>query len=342
MTCFTTEWNCFLDRISEEFQDLYYREEYIKLYETESEKACCFVFEDSGDVFLFPFLKRTFDYQGKECYDFETAYGYGGYIANNHSESFLEAAYTAFAELAKKENFICGFVRFHPVLNNIQGFDKIGQVYNDRKTIAIDLSAGIDNAWMNEIHKKNRNVIKKGEKEGIEFVLDYNFENLESFVKIYDSTMDKLSADSFYYFKHDYYEQLRDTLKNRFLGLVKYEEKIIAAAIFFFQKPYGHYHLAGSDKNYLNLSPNNFLLWNAAVELEKNGVKRFHLGGGTDGTKDNSLFLFKKKFSKQEYQFSIGKTIFNPELYNQICMDWERNNPQKVEQYKRILLKYKY
>ena len=185
MTCFTTEWNSFLDKIPEEFQDLYYREEYVKLYENESEKACCFVYEDLGDVFLFPFLKRTFEYEGKEYYDFETAYGYGGYIASNHSESFLEVAYAAFFNLAKQENFVCGFVRFHPVLNNTQAFDKIGQVYNDRKTIAIDLSAGLDNAWMNEIHKKNRNVIKKGEKEGLEFVLDYNFENLESFVKIY-------------------------------------------------------------------------------------------------------------------------------------------------------------
>jgi len=338
----TTKWNSFLDCIPEESQDLYYKEEYVKLYETESEKACCFVFEDSGSTFLFPFLKRTFEYQGKEYHDFETAYGYGGHVANNHSEAFLATAYTAFAEQAKKEDFICGFTRFHPILNNIQGFDKIGQVYNDRKTIAINLLAGIENAWMNEIHKKNRNVIKKGEKEGLEFVLDYNFENLESFLKIYNSTMNKLSADSFYYFKHGYYEQLHNTLENKFLGLVKYEGKIIAAAIFFYQKPYGHYHLAGSDQNYLNLAPNNFLLWNAAIEMEKNGVKYFHLGGGTDGSKDNSLFLFKKKFSKQEYQFSIGKAVFNPELYSQICRDWERNNPQKVEQYKNILLKYKY
>ena len=202
MTCFTTEWNGFLDRIPEDFQDLYYREEYVKLYENETEKACCFVYEDSGDVFLFPFLKRTFKYQGKEYYDFETAYGYGGYIANNHSEIFLGAAYTAFFDLAKQQKFVCGFVRFHPVLDNTLGFGKIGHVYNDRKTIAIDLSSGIENAWMNEIHKKNRNIIKKGEKAGLDFVLDYNFENLESFVKIYDSTMDKLSADSFYYFKH--------------------------------------------------------------------------------------------------------------------------------------------
>lgn len=342
MIGFTTKWNHFLERIPAELQDVYYREEYIKLYETKLEAAYCFVYENCHSIFLLPFLRRSFTYQQKKYYDFETAYGYGGHIANNHSKDFLEAAYTAFFELAKKENFVCGFTRFHPILGNTQGFDRIGQVFSDRKTIAIDLSAGIENAWMNEIHKKNRNVIQKGKKEGLEFILDYKFENLESFTKIYDSTMDKLSADRFYYFNQDYYNQLRDTLKNRFLALVKYEGKIIAAAIFFYQKPYGHYHLAGSDKNYLNLAPNNFMLWNTAIEMEKKGVKYFHLGGGTDGSKDNSLFLFKKKFSKQEYQFSIGKTIFYPELYNQICADWERNNPQKVEQYKRILLKYKY
>lgn len=342
MIGFTTKWNHFLKRIPAECQDVYYREEYVKLYETESEVANCFIYESNHDIFLFPFLRRSFIYRGEKYFDFETAYGYGGYISSNHSEVFLKAAYTAFFDLAKQAKFICGFVRFHPLLKNTQGFGEIGQIFNNRKTIAIDLSTGIDYAWTNEIHQRNRNIIRNCEKKGLKFITDNSFKNLETFVKIYESTMDKLHADRFYYFKKKYYEQLRDSFEKSFIGLVKYEDRIIAAAIFFYQEPYGHYHLGGSDKNYLNMFPNNFLLWNAAVELEKRGIKYFHLGGGTDGTENNSLFLFKKRFSKQEYQFSIGKTIFNSELYNQICIDWERSNPQKVEQYKQILLKYKY
>ena len=116
----------------------------------------------------------------------------------------------------------------------------------------------------------------------------------------------------------------------------------MAGAIFFYQLPYGHYHLAGSDKAYLSFSPNNFLLWEAAKELTNCGVQLFHLGGGTDGSEENSLFQYKKKFSKSEYQFALGKLIFNQKLYEEICEDWAKVNPDKAQTMKNILLKYKY
>ena len=84
------------------------------------------------------------------------------------------------------------------------------------------------------------------------------------------------------------------------------------------------------------------MLWEAAKELQKRGVKRFHLGGGTTGNEDDSLFLFKRRFSKDTCQFYIGKLIFNQYAYNAICADWEQKNPEKAEHYKHHLLKYKY
>ena len=339
----TGHWNQYLfEAIPIELQDIYFREEYVKLYETETEKACCFVYQDGNSIMLFPFLRRSFAYKGNIYFDFETAYGYGGPISNNHSNEFMTAALQAMTEKVSAENYVCGFVRFHPLLENWDSFNQVGRVINDRKTIAIDLSGGIEATWMNEIHTKNRNVIKKGEKNGLEFIVDNDFVYLNEFEKLYNSTMDKLAADGFYYFAPQYYEQLKNTIENRFLGIVRHEGKVIAGAIFFYQLPYGHYHLAGSDKSLLKLSPNNFLLWGAAKELTKRGVRVFHLGGGTDGSEENSLYQYKRKFSKHEYQFTLGKMVFNKSLYNKICADWENANPDKAEKFKNILLKYKY
>ncbi len=342
MIGFIDNWNNYLDAIPAKFQDIYFREEYVKLYETDKEKACCFVYKDGESVMLYPFLRRTFEYNGNTYFDFETAYGYGGPVSNDHSEAFMTTALKSMAENAQKENFVCGFTRFHPLLENWYYFDKVGRVIHDRKTIAINLKGGIDATWMNEIHTKNRNVIKKGEKYGLEFIVDNDFLYLNDFEKLYNSTMDKLEADGFYYFEPKYYEQLKDTISNRFLGIVKYQDKIVAGAVFFYQVPYGHYHLAGSDKESLKLSPNNFLLWEAAKEMTHRGVECFHLGGGTDGSEENSLYQYKRKFSKKEYQFALGKMIFNQSLYNDICSDWAAANPEKVEEFKHILLKYKY
>ena len=342
MVGFTDTWNQYLYSIPADLQDLYFREEYVRLYETECEHARCFVYQEGDSILLFPFLRRTFEYKGITCYDFETAYGYGGPISNNHSENFMTKALKAMKAKAVEEDYICGFVRFHPVLSNWYCFEKVGRLIHDRKTIAIDLTGGIEAIWMNEIHTKNRNVIKKGEKNGLVFIVDNDFSYLKDFEDLYNSTMDKLEADGFYYFEPKYYEQLQNTIENRFLGIVKHEDKVVAGAIFFYQKPYGHYHLAGSDKTALKLSPNNFLLWEAAKELMNRGVSYFHLGGGTDGSENNSLYQYKRKFSKNEYQFSLGKMIFNQQLYDDICTDWAIKNSDKVDKMKNILLKYKY
>lgn len=342
MTIISEHWNQYLSLYKPEQKDAYYTEEYVKLYETDSERALCYVYTEGDNCFLMPFLCRSFSHKGEIYYDFETAYGYGGPIYNTNDSNFIQNAWNAFMKYANDNHYVCGFVRFHPLLNNIEGFEKVGKLFLDRKTVAIDLSEGIDAAWMNEIHTKNRNVIKKGEKNGLKFIVDDNYKRLPEFIDLYNSTMDKLSAEDFYYFQNSYYENLKTNIKDSFLGLVENQGKIIAAAIFFYSLPYGHYHLAGSDRTALNLSPNNFLLWNAAKELAGRGVQKFHLGGGTDGREDNSLFQYKRKFSKSEYQFSFGKLMFNQEIYDSVVAEWEEKNPDKVDKLKHILLKYKY
>ncbi|MFK1915181.1 hypothetical protein ACIXHQ_01550 [Bacteroides fragilis] len=74
----TGNWNSFLERFSPSQQDIYYREEYLKLYQSIDEQAVCFVYTDGNFCFLFPYLLRSFYFDGVCYHDFETAYGYGG------------------------------------------------------------------------------------------------------------------------------------------------------------------------------------------------------------------------------------------------------------------------
>ena len=79
-----------------------------------------------------------------------------------------------------------------------------------------------------------------------------------------------------------------------------------------------------------------------AKAMKALGVKKFHLGGGINSDEQNPLFRFKRKFSKSKYDFYIGKTIFNKEIYDLLCEDWVLMNPSKQEIYKKHLLKYKF
>jgi serine/alanine adding enzyme len=335
-------WNSYLASFPSNLYDVYFEEEYVKLYETENEEVVCFVFELNHKLFLFPFLRRKFEYKEQIYYDFETPYGYGGPITNVTDDVFLNNAFNSLKDYCISNNYIAGFVRFHPLLNNYKSFNIIGTTIFDRHTIAIELTLDENDIWMNEIHTKNRNVIKKGINSGLQFIIDKDFEHLNEFKKLYESTMNKVNADSYFYFQNNYYNEFKLGIKNCFLGLVLFECKIISGALFFYSKDYGHYHLSGSDPNYLKVNPNNFMLFGATMAMKSLGVKKFHLGGGYNSDVENSLYQFKSKFSKSIYDFYIGKIIFNQRIYNQLCEDWTVNNPFKQNLYKFHLLKYKY
>lgn len=339
----TGSWNKYLDGFSPERRDIYFTEQYLRLNASADERPEAFVYTEGDRIMLFPFLTREWSTaDGVRIKDFETAYGYGGPIYNSDDEAFKTEALKAFKEEAAAAGYLAGFVRFHPLLDNQHGFDTIGTLIHDRKTVAIDLSKPIGEVWMDEIHTKNRNVIKKGAKEGLTFTADYRYDTLDRFKELYSSTMDKLGADEFYYFGDEYFRNFKALFPGSFIGCVNQGNDIIAAAIFMYDGVYGHYHLAGSDASKLRLSPNNYLLWEAAKELKCHGVERFHLGGGIDSDENNSLFQFKRKFSKSTCDFYIGKLIFDNTAYSEVCRQWEIRNPEKTAHYGNRLLKYRY
>mgnify|MGYP001604019574 FL=1 len=154
--------------------------------------------------------------------------------------------------------------------------------------------------------------------------------------------MQRKCADDFYFFDETYFLNLKKCLQNNiFLGLIIYRDKIIAASLFFHYGIYGHYHLSGRLEEYLHLCPNNLLIYRTALYLKKLGISYFHLGGGINGNSEDSLYKFKKRFSKNESSLYIGKIIFDKELYGKICSVLESQYPERKDRYENILLKYR-
>jgi Uncharacterized protein involved in methicillin resistance len=338
----TTSWNKYIDTSNVGMSDIYFCEEYCKLYERESTKAMAYIYDDGTDRMLFPFLVSPIP-GTDELFDFETPYGYGGPVCSSGNPEFLSAAWEGFISECSNMSIVAGFVRFHPILGNQKYLGSRFSFIDDRKTIAIDLKPSMEDIWGSQIHSKNRNVIRKAVSAGLRYEVDSEFKYLDRFKRLYNETMDKLSADSFYYFPDEYYDALRTGLYGRsYLATVWLDDKLVSSAIIMYSDNYGHYHLAGSDRDYLGLSPNNLLLWETACELKKMGKSLFHLGGGTNSDPDNSLFSFKKKFSKNELQFSIGKMIVMEKEYLRLCSDWESRNPEKVSKFGKFALRYRY
>lgn len=332
-------WNKYLNYFDDSKKDIYYYEEYVKLYETNETVAKCAVCKENDNVLLVPFLRQEID----DFYDFETAYGYGGPIANTDDQEWIEIALKSVHKMFIKEKYVCGFIRFHSLLNNAVYCSNVIQTIFDRITVAINTNETEEEIWDNQIISKNRNMIRKAEKNGLVYSAEYNFESLEEFIKLYNSTMERLNAEKFYFLNDNYYENFVEKFKDKaFLGTVRRGNELICSAIFMYSKNYGHYHLEGSNHKYSKLAANNLLLWKTALEFNKLGVKEFHLGGGYNSDPDNSLLKFKKSFSNNMHEFYIGKWIFNEDKYKELKNDWIRKNPHKVDKFGRLLLCYRY
>ncbi len=332
-------WNRYLDLFKPDQTDIYYTEEYVRLYETAADTALSVVCTEGDRVTLMPFLRRKIG----AFYDFETAYGYGGPISNTDSEEWTGRSLDAIRDHMGANGYLCGFMRFHPLIGNAAMCrDKINVLY-DRKTVCIDLTPSEEDIWAHQITSKNRNMIRKAEKSGLLFRAEYDYSSMDEFVGLYNSTMERLKAESFYFFDDKYFETYINNLSGKgFLGTVTLDNKIIGAALFMMHGEYGHYHLAGSNRDYSSLGINNFLLWNTAVEMKKHGISAFHLGGGTTSDPDDPLLKFKHSFSGNEKDFCIGKWIFNEEAYRDICAKWENEHPGLKPVFGNRLLKYRY
>jgi lipid II:glycine glycyltransferase (peptidoglycan interpeptide bridge formation enzyme) len=330
-------WNSYLEGIDDTKKDIYYYEEYVKLLD--GDNARCIILEEDNDILLMPFIMGYVE----DFYDFETPYGYGGPITTSNNQEWIDKALEELKQYFIDQRYLAGFIRFHPLLNNqIISNNKINVLF-DRNTIAIDSSVDENKIWMNQISSKNRNMIRKATKAGLVFERDDNFKYMDEFVALYKETMDRLGADDFYLFPDDYYDKFKQNMKgSAFIGVIKKDDTIVSAALFFYGDVYAHYHLAGSIRDKSTLGANNLLLWNACKIFSEMGIKKFHLGGGTDSDSNNSLLKFKRSFSNDVADFNIGKMVFNETEYKRICDNWIKKNPQKENTFSRILLKYRY
>ena len=161
-------------------------------------------------------------------------------------------------------------------------------------------------------------MIRKAQKNGIEIFNGRYPEIYEIFRKIYNSTMDKDNADSYYYFSPEFYKSVcNDLPHNAQVFYAQLDGKVIAASIMLATNGRMNYHLSGSVKEFASLAPSNLLLYEAALWGYANGCKTLYLGGGV-GSGEDSLFKFKKSFYRSDdlHRFHIGKKVFNQELYD--------------------------
>ena len=300
--------------------DVYYLNGYVKAFQIHGDgEPQLLLYEADGLKAIYVYMKRKTAVEGN--YDAVTPYGYGGVLFEGDiSKENLKAFWDAYVEKMKEIGIIDNFVRYHPVLHNAIPMKSVSTVIDLGKTIAIDLSSE-EMIW-NNIISKNRNMIRKAEKNGIEIRHGKDIALFKDFKRIYNATMEKDHAEDYYFFEDSCYESIhRDLYDNYEMFYAVLDGQIIAMSIILYANQQMHYHLSGSMMEYRNLAPSNLLLYKASLWGCEHGFKTFHLGGGV-GAGEDSLYKFKAAFNRNsDYQFSIGKEIFDQKKYDELIQE---------------------
>lgn len=300
--------------------DVYYLSGYVKAFQIHGDGEPQLLFyKADGLKAIYVFMKRTTAIEG--YFDSVTPYGYGGVLfEGNASEDNLNEFWKVYVIKMKEDGIVDNFVRYHPVLDNSVSMKLISTVIDMGRTIALDLSSE-EVIWNNNI-SKNRNMIRKAEKNGIVIEHGKGMGLLQEFKRIYNATMVKDHAEEYYFFGDAFYESIDLHLHDNYeIFYAVLKEEIIAMSIMLFANNQMHYHLSGSKSEYRNLAPSNLLLYKAALWGYERGYKTFHLGGGVGSGEDN-LYKFKAAFNRNsDYQFSIGKEIFNQDKYAELVAE---------------------
>ena len=307
--------------------DVYYLPQYHRLYEFRRGRPLAYIATAGGDTFFYPFLLRPIGSVGSiqvspELNDLETVYGYTGPIATTDSADFLAQAWDGFDVWCLKHGVVSEFIRFNPFLKTRRFAAPQAEIALDREMIAVRLDGNEGDLW-NSYEAVQRNRVRKALKNDMrcrEISLE---RGLPVFRSLYEATMRRAGASSFYFFPSAYYEAIASTLSRHVLLFsVLHQDKPVAAALFLAYGETIHYHLGGSAAEHLRLAPNNLLFHQVAVWGQQRGFKHLHLGGGRTSRPDDQLLRFKKRFSREVVPLHLGRRIHDRVRYDALRELW--------------------
>jgi hypothetical protein len=209
------------------------------------------------------------------------------------------------------------FSRLHPLRDQTALLPAAGTVVHAGTTISVDLTLPPEQQWM-DYRADNRNRIGRLRREGY-VCRRHDAADVDAFIELYESTMRRVSAKTYYVFGRDYYETLVDPQRGDLeLWIVTDPEGTPAAAgLFSFRGDIVQYHLSGAGDAYRKQAPTTLLLDEVRRSAIDRGASRLHLGGGLGGSED-SLFAFKSGFGSGRHAFRVWQWILDPSRYREL------------------------
>ncbi len=285
-------------------------------------QAILVVYEKDGDYIAFPFLKR--EIPQSTFFDLCSVYGYVGPISNkndqNLSAQFIDDFRTAFLNLLKNEQIVSVFSRLHPFFTQEKLMASFKGVYENGKTVALDLSIPIE-TQRKKYKESTFSSIKKSWRKGLVIKETKEIEDIDAFIEIYEENMERIQSTESYLFDRQYFIDLINS--NEFdcrLLLVYFEDEVISGTLITLTHGIIQGHLIATKSAYLRDSPAKFLVDQVTVLGRKEGMKYMNLGGGL-GYKQDTLFGWKAGFSDLFLDHKSWRYVVNDSVYHDLVCE---------------------
>lgn len=289
------------------------------------------VVDDGRARLMWPYLLRPVEIDGTPTgfSDITSAYGYAGpLVAGAVDEDFLCTAWSQLWQWWALQGVVSVFTRFHPVLDNRElatGWrspdvwgDGSDGVIDVGETVSIDCT--LSNDQVTSMYAKPlRQHLANAARIGYVTDEDTEWHDLAEFVRVYLESMDRNVAGGFYRFTADDFTFLHEALPDRLhLLLTRKDDEVVAGGLFTESSGIVQAHLMGTATAHLSTSPGKALLDGAQRWARSRGYPVLHLGGGRGGRHD-SLFRFKREFSRRRHEFCVGRWVLNAAVYADLC-----------------------
>jgi len=307
------EWRTLLSKV--EHTDFYHTYDYHQLSKKEGELPILLKYTDGSTIIALPFLIR--DIENSDYKDLTSVYGYAGPIYISKDNNFDKAKFhKALKIFFSRQKIIAVFSRLHPFIEEkAPTLVGLGDVVTIGKVVYIDLSKPL--ADQRALYNRRlRTYLNKSRKHCTVFE-GYTDAHIKTFIRLYLNNMKRIGADESYLFNTEYYYDLLSSNEydSKLMLCQHHETKdIIAGAIFIKTGHIVQYHLSGLDAAYFKLQPIKLIIDEMCKIATNEGFRYLNLGGGK-GSKEDTLFRFKRKFSKNFKVFKIWKYIVNRPVY---------------------------
>ena len=302
--------------------DVFYLSGYSKAFMGESAKngkPVLLYYEEGGDRAINVVFKRDVADDEKlankipegRYFDLITPYGYGGFWGSVADWDRLNRTYLRYC---LDNRYVCEFVRFE--LFSAYSKHYGGEVESRTHNIVRSLELPLEEMWMDFKQKVRKNV-KKANANNLSCIIENTGDHMDDFLRIYYSTMDRTEAEGEYYFSRQFYETLNEMKDNVMYFHVVYEGRIVSTELVLFGTENAFSYLGGTDREYFDVRPNDFLKYEIIKWAKAKGLKRFVLGGGYGA--DDGIYQYKLSLAPRgQHDFYIGRNIFDQESYDRL------------------------